>query len=195
MFLVNISAAISAIIASRRRSMKGTRVVAGLLLVLGLSCLLNAADNLKLNPNLDYSDHNKNQGRLFGGDNLDDGFVEGKVNYIIFYFEKCYNAKRQARVTYHMYERYKDRVHFVIVDLNLLLPPNQMKLARKYCSGKVPHTTILDKNGGLIFDFTGEADETTMAGWLDYALRVAAQNEEQAAGSTPVGKVYSSSPR
>ena len=54
-----------------------------------------------------------------------------------------------------------------------------MKLARKYCSGKVPHTTILDGKGGLIFDYTGEADETTMSGWVDYALRVSGPDEHE----------------
>jgi hypothetical protein len=159
------------------------RLFGGLALLLAAPCVLSAADNLVLNPNLDYSDHNKMQGRLFAGDHLDDGFEEGKINYIFFYFEKCYNAKRQARVTYHLYQQYRNQVHFVVIDLNLMLPPAQMKLARKYCSGKIPHTTILDKNGGLVFDYTGEADETTMSGWLDYALRTAQPDPHVASGA------------
>jgi hypothetical protein len=159
------------------------KLISGLTLLLAAPLLANGADHLVLKPNLDYSDHNRRQGPLFTGDHLDDGVVKGKVNYIIFYFEKCYNAKRQARVTYHMYQKYQDRVHFAIVDLNYLLPPAQMKLARKYLrrSGDIPHTTILDSNGGLIFDFTGEADETTMGGWVDYALRVSAEHDQLAA--------------
>ena len=43
---------------------------AGLALLLTTPCLLSAADNLVLNPNLDYSDHNRRQGLLFTGDHL-----------------------------------------------------------------------------------------------------------------------------
>jgi len=159
--------------------MRTAGLTAALGLFLGVPCSLYSADKLVLSPNLDYSDHNKNQGLLITGENMDDGFKKGTVNYIIFYFEKCYNAKRQARVTVNMYEKYKERVHFVVIDLNLLLSPAQMKLARKYCSGKIPHTTILDGKGGLIFDYTGEADETTMSGWVDYALRISSQDEHE----------------
>ena len=159
--------------------MRRAGLIAALGLLLGMPCSLCSADKLVLSPNLDYSDHNKDQGLLITGEKMDDGFKKGKVNYIIFYFEKCYNAKRQVRVTVNMYDKYKERVHFVVIDLNLLLPPAQMKLARKYCSGKVPHTTILDGKGGLIFDYTGEADETTMSGWVDYALRVSGPDEHE----------------
>src|ERR1051326_3215739 len=155
------------------------RLVGALGLFLVVPCSLWSADNLILNPHLDYSDHNKRQGLLITGEKMDDGFEKGKVNYILFYFEKCYNAKRQARVTVNMYNKYKDRVHFVIVDLDLLLTPAQMKLARKYCSGKIPHTTVLDGKGGLIFDYTGEADENTMSGWIDYALRTSGSDEHE----------------
>jgi len=159
------------------------RLSAGLALLLAAPWWLSAADNLVINPNLDYSEHNKRQGLLFTGDHMDEGLQEGKINYLYFYIEKCYNAKRQARVTYHMYQKYGDRVHFVPIDLNLYLSSDQMKLARKFLfrSGDIPHTTILDKKGGLVFDFTGEADDTTMAGWLEYALRISSENEQQLA--------------
>ena|SRR5437867_6826835 len=177
--------------------MKRMWLSAGLALLLTTPCLLSAADNLVLNPNLDYSDHNRRQGLLFTGDHMDEGLQEGKINYLYFYFEKCYNAKRQARVTYHMYQKYGDRVHFVPIDLNVYLSSAQMKLARKYLfrSGDIPHTTILDKNGGLVFDFTGEADDATMAGWLDYALRMSATGEQRIAHdgqATPTDKSSSS---
>src|SRR5262249_11803204 len=154
--------------------MRAISVLALAVLLMPAPALLFPADNLVLNPNLDYSEHNKRQGLLFTGDHMDEGLAEGKVNYIYFYFEKCYNAKRQARVTYHLYRRYGNRVHFVPIDLNLYLSSYQMKLARKYLfrAGDIPHTTVLDSKGGLVFDFTGEADETTMSGWVDYALRI-----------------------
>src|SRR5262249_44008887 len=180
----------------RRHRMRTARLITALTLFLGVPCSLRSADNLVLNPHLDYSEHNKRQGLLITGQNMDDGFEKGKVNYVLFYFEKCYNAKRQARVTVNLYNKYKERVHFVIVDLDLLLTSAQMKLARKYCSGKIPHLTILNGKGGLIFDYTGEADEITMSGWIDYALRVSVPDEREALADgqgSPPGRAGSSS--
>src|SRR5208283_1376680 len=94
---------------------KGTRAV--LVLMLALPAGLRAADNLVLSPNLDYY-HNKKQGPLITGNNMNDGLAKGVPNFILFYGEECYNSKRQARLTVHMYEKYKDRVHFVVVDLD-----------------------------------------------------------------------------
>jgi len=58
---------------------------------------VNAATNLKLNPNLDYSS-DSNDGPLITGDNITDGTIQqGKPAYIIFYHHECYNSKRQAK--------------------------------------------------------------------------------------------------
>ncbi len=148
-------------------------------LLLARPCLLKGADNLKLNPNLDYSDHNKKQGPLITGDRMEQGVVKGMPNYIIFYFEKCYNAKRQARITVRMYQKYRDFVHFVIVDVDQPMTEEQKMLRQKYCFKIIPHTTILDKDGNAVFDYTGETDEATMNGWLDYVVREAQAENQQ----------------
>ena len=44
------------------------------------------AENLKLNPHLDYSSDSQD-GPLITGDHMEDGAVAGKPNYIIFYGE------------------------------------------------------------------------------------------------------------
>lgn len=46
----------------------------------------NAADDLKLNPRLNYSSDSQD-GALITGTNMDDGFVAGQPNYVIFYGE------------------------------------------------------------------------------------------------------------
>ena len=45
-----------------------------------------AGENLKVNPRLDYGSDSQD-GALITGDNMDDGFVAGKPNYVIFYGE------------------------------------------------------------------------------------------------------------
>lgn len=130
-----------------------------------------AADHLKLKPGLDYM-KNAWQGPLIDGDNLWDGLVKGKPNYIFMYGEFCYDAKRQALRTVELYHDYGDRVHFVIIDLSRPIPKlTQMPLVNKYFSGFFPQTTILDENGKIVLDYTGEIDDATLIGWLDAVVR------------------------
>ena len=151
--------------------MKSVATVAILALMVMLPRAARAADNLVINPNLDYSDHNKEQGPLITGENMDDGVVKGMPNYIFFYGEKCYNSKRQARRTVNLYEKYKDRVHFVIVDLNKISSPQQKSLRNRYFIGWIPHETILDQQGHVVFDYSGDTAESVIDGWLAATLR------------------------
>ena len=57
-------------------------VVAGL----GAAADLRAAENLRLNPRLDYSSDSQD-GPLIAGDHLQDGAVRGKPNYVFMFGE------------------------------------------------------------------------------------------------------------
>ena len=76
-----------------------------------------AGDNLKLNSKLDYTSDSQD-GPLITGDSMESGVIAGKPAYVIMYGEGCYNSKRQARRTVSLYEKYKGRVQFVVVDLD-----------------------------------------------------------------------------
>jgi hypothetical protein len=64
------------------------RKTIGALLVAGLSIAgnLTAADNLRLNPKLDYSSDSQD-GPLITGDHLEQGAVPGKPNYVFMFGE------------------------------------------------------------------------------------------------------------
>jgi thioredoxin-like negative regulator of GroEL len=70
-----------------------------------------------------------------------------------------------------LYEKYRGRAHFVIVDLDQRRSPAQQELVKKYYQGYIPHVTILDKNGKAIYDRAGEADESKLSAILDGALK------------------------
>jgi len=57
-----------------------------LLLSATLAVPLRGADNLRLNPRLNYSSDSQD-GPLITGDHMEDGAVQGQPNYIIFYGE------------------------------------------------------------------------------------------------------------
>ncbi len=145
--------------------------LAAVLVPLTIPALLQAADNLRLAPGLDYM-KNAWQGPAIDGDNMWDGIEKGKPNLIFMYAEFCFDAKRQAQRTVEMYRDYGDRVHFVIIDLSRPIPKRtQIPLLKKYFSRVFPHTVILNRNGKAIFDYIGEVDDATLIGWLDASLR------------------------
>ena len=126
-------------------------------LLLSLSSQVFGIDNLKLNSKLDYSSDSLD-GPLITGDDAQSGFVAGKTNYVIIYGEGCFNSKRQARRTVELYNKYRDQVHFVVVDLDEKRSPDQQKLVKEYYEGSIPHVLILDANGKPLYNSPGEVD-------------------------------------
>ena len=134
-----------------------TRMLLPAVLLLSLSSQVFGIDNLKLNSKLDYSSDSLD-GPLITGDDTQSGFVSGKTNYVIIYGEGCFNSKRQARRTVELYNKYRDRVHFVVVDLDQKRSPEQQKLVKEYYQGSIPHVLILDAIGNPLYNSPGEVD-------------------------------------
>jgi hypothetical protein len=140
------------------------------LLLLGIFTNVFAADNLKLNAKLHY-DSDSNDGPLITGDDLNAGVISGKPAYVILYGEGCYNSKRQARRTVGLYEKYKGRVQFVVVDLDKKLSPAQQELQSKYYRGYIPHVVVLNRSDVALYNSSGEVEENVISGFLDKALQ------------------------
>jgi len=152
--------------------MNGVRVflAAALLFAASVALPARAGENLKLNAHLDYSS-DSNDGPLITGDHMDEAVVSGKLNYIIFFGEACYNSKRQARRTVSLYEKFRGRVNFVIVDLDVKHTRQQDELISAHYRGSIPHVTILDRNGKTIYDRAGEVGEADIQNALDSLLK------------------------
>ena len=129
-----------------------------------------AAENLKLNQHLDYSSDSQD-GPLITGDHLEDGPVAGHPAYIIVYQEGCFNSKRQARRTVDLYEKYRGKVQFVVIDLDRKQSHVQAELVRKFFKGRIPHVVVLDREGKPAYDRSGEVDEISIANILDRTLQ------------------------
>jgi len=78
---------------------------------------------------------------------------------------------RQARRTVSLYEKYKGRVQFVIIDLDHRASAPQQELQKKYYRGYIPHVVVLDSSGAALYNQSGEVEEGTITGLLDKALR------------------------
>jgi len=143
-------------------------------LLLALSAqMLFGIDNLKLNPKLDYGSDSLD-GPLITGDDADSGFVAGKPNYVIIYGEGCFNSKRQARRTVELYGKYRDKVHFVVIDLDVKRSPDQQKLVKEYYKGYIPHVVVLDATGKPLYNSSGEVESRKIETLFDQSLSQAA---------------------
>jgi thiol-disulfide isomerase/thioredoxin len=130
---------------------------------------LHAAENLKLNEHLDFTSDSQD-GPLITGDHLEEGAVAGKPTYIIMYGEGCFNSKRQARRTIELYERYKGKVQFVVVDLDKPRSAAQKDLEKKFYKGYIPHVTVLDRDGKIAYNSAGEVEVGDISKVLEKAL-------------------------
>ena len=145
-----------------------TLAATGALILLSAAPLF-AADELKLNPHLDYASDSID-GPLITGSDLQGGVEAGKPNYIIIYGEGCYNSKRQARRTVELYEKYKGRVHFVVVDLDKAHSEAQQHLIDMYYQNSIPDLIVLDAQGQPVYNQAGEQDEAVLSQVFDKAL-------------------------
>ena len=151
--------------------MKNTkRWLAFVLLTTGTTFSLSASDNLRLNPRLDYSSDSLD-GPLITGDHREEGAVSGKPNCIMFYGDGCFNSKRQARRTVALYQKYKGRVQFVVIDLDIKRTAQQQELVKSYYRGYIPHVTILDVAGKPAYNSAGEVEESAISSILEASLK------------------------
>jgi len=135
-----------------------------------ISSYVFAATNLKLNPDLNYSS-DSNDGTPITGKNMQDGVIKnGKPAYIIFYHRECYNSKRQARRTVELYDKYSGRVDFIVVDLDSPRSKEQDKLVKSHYRNYIPHVTIMDKKGEVVYDRSGEVGNGSTSEILDKIL-------------------------
>ena len=146
------------------------RLIAALFVAaLAMTLPAYAAENLKLNEHLDYTSDSQD-GPLIAGDHLEDAAASGKPAYAIFYGEGCFNSKRQARRTVELYEKYKGRVQFVVVDLDRPRSPAQEELVKKFYKGYIPHVVVLNRDGKTSYNASGEVDEGEISKVLEKAL-------------------------
>lgn len=70
-----------------------------------------------------------------------------------------------------LYEKYKGKVQFVIIDLDKQRPAEQQQLVRQYFKGYIPHVVVLDGSGKAVYNNAGEVSESGISGILDRLLQ------------------------
>jgi len=70
-----------------------------------------------------------------------------------------------------LYQQYKGRVQFVVIDLDHDLSAPQQELAKNYFGGAIPHVVVLDRSGNAVYNTAGEVEESKIAAIFDKALK------------------------
>ena len=113
------------------------------------------ATDLKLAPDLSFSDDSSANFPI-EGKNLADGSIANDHATVIFFgTANCWNTAREAERLVHLYPQYKDKIRFVVVDLrNPSLA--QQALIGRYYRGYIPTIAVIDRDGKVLYDRAGE---------------------------------------
>jgi hypothetical protein len=113
------------------------------------------ATDLKLAPDLSFTDDSSPNFPI-AGKNLADGSIAADHATVIFFgTANCWNTAREAERLVQLYPRYKDKIRFVVVDLrNPSLA--QKPLIARYYQGYIPTIAVIDSRGNLLYDRAGE---------------------------------------
>jgi len=113
------------------------------------------ATDLKLAPDLSFSDDSSPNFPI-EGKNLSDGSVAADHATVIFFgTANCWNTAREAERLVQLYPRYKNKIRFVVVDLrNPSL--SQTALIVRYYRGYIPTIAVIDSAGNVLYDRAGE---------------------------------------
>ncbi len=134
-----------------------TSIVVSLIFALALATEVPGppATDLKLAPDLSFSDDSSANFPI-EGKNLSDGSIAGDHATVIFFgTANCWNTAREAERLVQLYPRYKDKIHFVVVDLR---QPSlaQKALIDRYYHGYIPTIAVIDSSGKILYDRAGE---------------------------------------
>jgi thiol-disulfide isomerase/thioredoxin len=150
-----------------------TAIVAAL--TFAASRTAQAASDLTLAPNLSFTDDSSPNFPIAGKDLSDASMAGDRPTIIFFGTSNCWNTAREAERLVEIYPKYRDRVRFLVVDVNHASSAQQ-ELAGQYYHNYIPTLAIFDKSGHVVYDRAGETaatrgDSANLRKLLDSALR------------------------
>ena len=130
-----------------RRTLRGA---AGVVWLLTLAVSALAADNLTLAPGLSFTDDSSDNFPVRGDHLADAEVVEGRAAVVFFGASNCWNTAREAERLVTLYPKFRDRVSFIVVDVNHPL----------LCAGTIliliPTLVVFYRSGRVLYARSGE---------------------------------------
>jgi len=128
-------------------------------LVLGIALAAQSpsapAADLKLAPDLSFTDDSSSNFPIVGKNLADGSLPNDRATVIFFGTANCWNTAREAERLVHLYPQYKDKIHFIVVDLRTPSAA-QSGLIERYYHGYIPTIAVLDRAGKVLYDRAGE---------------------------------------
>jgi hypothetical protein len=118
-----------------------------------------AASDLMLAPNLSFDDDSSPHFPITGRSLSDGPGRPGQATVIFFGTSNCWNTAREAERLVTLYPQFRDRIHFITVDLRDVSPAQQ-PLVSRYYHGYIPTITALSSDGKVIYNRAGETAPT-----------------------------------
>ncbi len=117
-----------------------------------------AAGDLHLAPDLSFTDDSSSNFPIAGG--IGDATVASDRATVMFFgTAHCWNTNREAERLVALYPKYRDKIDFVIVDLDHATSAQQPLIARYY-HGAIPTIAVVDSKGDVLYDEAGETAAT-----------------------------------
>ena len=114
-----------------------------------------AATDLQLAPDLSFSDDSSSNFPIAGKALGDGTTTKDRATILFFGTAHCWNTNREAERLVTLYPKYRDKVDFVIVDLDH--PSSvQRELVAQYYRGYIPTIAVIDSKGAVIYNRAGE---------------------------------------
>jgi hypothetical protein len=113
-----------------------------------------AASDLTLAPNLSFDDDSSPNFPIQGR-NIEGRGRPGEPTIIFFGTSNCWNTAREAERLVKLYPQFRNRFHFVIVDLRNV-SATQQPLVSRYYHGYIPTITAIGSDGNVIYNRAGE---------------------------------------
>src|SRR5260370_10341947 len=122
--------------------LKASSCSLGWIVIAILSTLLapsraRAASDLQLAPSLSFDDDSTPNFPITSVDPQNASIATDRPTLIFFGTAHCWNTAREAERLVTLYPKYRDRLHFAVVDLKHALPPQQ-GLGHRYYHGYIP---------------------------------------------------------
>jgi hypothetical protein len=132
-----------------------------------------SADDLRLAPDLSFTDDSSSNFPIAGKDLATGKIASDRATIVFFGTAHCWNTNREAERLVKLYPKYRGKIAFVVVDLNNV-SDEQRPLVAKYYHGFIPTIAVLDSHGNVIYDRAGEtASERADTSYLDRLINSA----------------------
>jgi len=117
------------------------------------------ATDLRLAPGLSFTDDSSDDFPVRGEDMEDAESRPGRATVMFFGASHCWNTNREAERLVALYPKFRDRVHFIIVDVNRP-STTQRPLMKSYYRGSIPTLVVLAPDGEPVYARAGETART-----------------------------------